>query len=63
MLVSRQVYGVRQTIQEVGHCNRPVCLRNRLFPKSVHPALGVIGVPNLVDLDLEELDARMYLGE
>ena len=31
--------GVGQTIQEVGHCNHPPCLRNRLFPESVHPAL------------------------
>ena len=50
--------GVRQTIQEVGRCNCPSCLRNRLFPKLVHPALGVLGVPNLVAVDLEELDAR-----
>ena len=50
--------GVRQKIQKVGYCNRPPCLRNRFFPKSVHPALGVLGVPNVVAIDLEELDAR-----
>ena len=50
--------GVGQTIQEVGRCNRPPCLRNRFFPKSVHPALGVLGVPDLVAVDLEKLDAR-----
>ena len=50
--------GVRQTIQEVGCCNRPQCLRNRFFPKSIHPALEVLAVPNSVAVDLEELDAR-----
>ena len=50
--------GVGQTIQEVGRCNCPPCPRNRFFPKSVHPALGVLGVPNSVAVDLEELDAR-----
>ena len=33
-----QFPGVGETIQEVGRCNRPPCLRNRFFPKSVHPA-------------------------
>ena len=47
--------GVRQTIQEVGRCNRPPCRRNQLFSKSVHQALGV---PNEVAVDLEELDVR-----
>ena len=50
--------GVGQTVQEVGRCNYPPCLRNRFFPKSVHLALGVLGVPNSVAIDLEELDAR-----
>ena len=50
--------GVGQTIQEVGHFNHPSCLRNRFFLKSVHPVLGVLGVPNVVAVDLEELDAR-----
>ena len=50
--------GVGQTIQEVGCCNRPPCLRNRFFPKSVHLALGLLGMSNLVAVDLEELDAR-----
>ena len=50
--------GVGQTIQEVGRCNCPPCLIKRLFPKSFHPELGVIDVPNPVAVDLEELDAR-----
>ena len=50
--------GVGETIQEVGRCNCPPSLRNQFFPKSVHPALGVLGVPNSVAVDLEELDAR-----
>ena len=54
----RQLSGVGETIQEVGRCNRPPCLRNRFFPKSVHPALGVLGVPDLVAVDLEKLNVR-----
>ena len=50
--------GVEQTIQEVGRCNRPPCLRNRLFTKVVHPMLGLLVVPNLVAVELEELDTR-----
>ena len=52
--------GVGQTIQEMGRCNRPPCLRNRLFPKSVHPVPGVLGVPDSVAIDLEKLDAREW---
>ena len=48
--------GIGQTIQEVGRCSCPLCLRNRFFPKSVHPALGLLGVPNLAAVDLEEID-------
>ena len=51
-------YGAGQNFQEVRHCNHPPFLRNRFFPKSFHPALGVIGVPNTVATDLEGLDAR-----
>ena len=36
----------------------PPYLRNQFFPKSFHLALGVLGVPNAVAVDLEELDAR-----
>ena len=50
--------GVGETIQEVGRCNRSLCLRNRFFFKSVHPALGVLGVPDSVAVDLEELTVR-----
>ena len=42
----------------MGRCNRPLYLRNRLFTKLVHPALGVLDKPNAVAVDLEELDAR-----
>ena len=42
----------------MGHCNRLPCLRNRLFPKSVHPVLKVLGMPNVVAVDLDEIDAR-----
>ena len=51
-------YGVGKTIQGVGRCNCPPCLRNRFFPISVHLALGVLGVPNTVAVDSEELDVR-----
>ena len=50
--------GVGQTILEVDYCNRPPCLRNRLSPKLVHQALGVLGVPDSVAIDLKEIDAR-----
>ena len=50
--------GVWEVIQEVGHCNRPPCLRNRLLPKSVNLALGLLGVSDAVPVDLEELDVR-----
>ena len=50
--------GVGQTIQEVGRYNCLPCLRNRLFPKSVHPALGVLVVSNAVAVDLEEINVR-----
>ena len=50
--------GIGKTIQKVVRCNRLPCLRNWLFPKSVHPGLGLIGVPNAVVVDLEEIDAR-----
>ena len=32
----------------MGCRNHPPCLRNQLFPKSVHLALGVLGVTDLV---------------
>ena len=51
-------YGFGQTIQEVRRFNHPSCLRNRFFPKLVHPVFGVIGVPNSVAVDSEDLDAR-----
>ena len=50
--------GVGQTIQEMVHCNCPPCLGNQLFPKLVHPELGVLGVQNSMAVDLEELDTR-----
>ena len=50
--------GDGQTIQEVGCCKHPPCLRNRLSPKLVHLALGVLGVPNTVAVDLEEFNVR-----
>ena len=50
--------GVRQTIQEVGRCNCPPCLRNRFFPKLFQMTFGVLGVPDLVAVDLEKVDAR-----
>ena len=53
-----QFSGVGQTIQEVGRCNCSLCLRNRFFFKSVHPALGVLGVPDSVAIDLEEVNVR-----
>ena len=42
----------------MGCYNRPPFLKNRFFPKSVHLALVVIGVPSAVAVYLEELDTR-----
>ena len=50
--------GVGQNIQEVGRYNIPPFSINRIFPKLVHPVLGILGVPNVVVVDLEELNAR-----
>ena len=50
--------GVGWTIQEVGRCNHPQCPRNRFSPKLVHPALKVLGVPNSVAVDSEDLNVR-----
>ena len=51
-------YGVGKNIQEVGRCNSPPCLRNRFFPKLVHPVLGVLGFPDVVAVDLYGFDTR-----
>ena len=45
----------------MGFQNCPPCLRNRLLPKSVHLALGVLGVTASVPVELEDLDARYVL--
>ena len=37
--------------QEVGCRNRLPCLRNRLLPKSVHSALGVLSVTDMVPVE------------
>ena len=53
-----ELLGVWEAIQEVGPCNHPSYLRNRLLPKLVHLTIGVLGVPDPVPIDLEYLDAR-----
>ena len=50
--------GIGQAIQEVGCCNHPLFLRNQLFPKSVHLALGVLGVTDPMVVDLDQFDVR-----
>ena len=50
--------GVWEASQEMGRPNHPPCLRNQLLPKSVHSALGVLGVSDPVSVDLQDLDAR-----
>ena len=57
-LVFRGTLEVWEVSQELGRCNRPPCLRNRLLSKSVHSALGVLGLSVSVPLDLEDLDSR-----
>ena len=50
--------GFGKTFQGVGSCNCPPCLKNQLFPKSVHQAFGVLGVPNTMSVDWEEINER-----
>ena len=47
-----------EAIQEVGCRNFPPCLRNRLFPKSVHSALGVLGMSDPVSIYLQDFNLR-----
>ena len=49
---------VGETIQEVGCHNWPLCLRNLLFPKSVHSALGVLGMSEPVSIYLQDFNSR-----
>ena len=49
---------VRGDIQEVGRHNCPPCLRNQLFPKSVHSALGVLGMLDPVSIYLQDFNSR-----
>ena len=57
-LVVKGISVVRESCQEVGRRNRTPCLRERLLPKRVHSVLGVMGVADLVPVDLEDLDVR-----
>ena len=50
--------GIWEASQEVSRCNRSPCLRNRILTKSVHSVLGLLGVPDAVPVDLEDLNAR-----
>ena len=36
----------------------PPCLRNRLFPKSVHASLGVVGMADPVPIYLQDFNSR-----
>ena len=49
---------VGEAIQEVGRRNCPPCLRNQLFPKSVHSALGVLGMLDPVSIYLQDFNSR-----
>ena len=50
--------GVWEASQEMVRRNWPPFLRNRLLPKLVHSAIGLLGVSDTVPVDLEDLDAR-----
>ena len=54
----RRLSWVWEAIQEVGHCNCSRCLRNRLFPKSVYSALGVLGVSDPESIYLQDFNSR-----
>ena len=49
---------VGEAIQEVGHRNFPPYLRNQLFPKLVHSALGVLGMSDPVSIYLQDFGSR-----
>ena len=49
---------VKKAIQEVGLLNSPPCLINRLFPKSFHLALGVLGVSDPMSIYLQDFNLR-----
>ena len=49
---------VGEAIQEVGRRNLPPCLRNRLFPKSVHVLLEVVGMLDSVSTYLQDFKLR-----
>ena len=53
--VSLRFKGVSEVEKAI---NFPPCLRNRLFPKLVHSALGVLGVSDPVPVDLDEFETR-----
>ena len=45
---------VGEAIQEVGRRNFPQCLKNRLFSKSVHASLVVVGMSDPVSIYLQD---------
>ena len=49
---------VEEFISEVGQHNCPPCLINQIFPKSVHLALGVLGVLDPVSIYLQDFNSR-----
>ena len=49
---------VVEAIQEVGPRNCPPCLGKRLFPKSIHLALGVLGLSDSVSMYIQDFNSR-----
>ena len=49
---------VGEAIKEVGRRNFPPCLRNRLFHKSFHLDLEVMGMSDPVSIYLQNLNSR-----
>ena len=47
-----------EAIQEVDRHNRLLCLRNRLFPKSVQALLGVVRMLEPVSIYMYTFDSR-----
>ena len=54
----RRLSWVREAIQEVVCRNFPPCLRNQLFPKLVHSAIGLLGMSDPVSLYLQDFNLR-----
>ena len=57
-LVFCMIFGVRETIQEMGRRNNPPCPIKQLFTKLVQASLGVVGMLDPVSVYLQDINLR-----